>query len=458
MLTIQGRRERFCDGVSRRHFLKIGASGIGGLGLADLLRLEARAGTSQGLAGEAAHGTRQRSIINIYLPGGPSHMDLFDIKTGAPAEFRGEFGPIATNVPGIEICEHLPRLARLMDKLVVIRSVADMANEHASSQSDSGWSEQSLRSIGGRPSLGSVISKLQGASNPSAPAFVQLSGRGQPGFLGALYGPYRPDGPGLSNLRINGSITLERLDDRNQLLADLDRVRRDIDRSGAMDALDTFNQRAVGVITSSALADAFDLTKEDPRLRERYGDDAPPEQGRRRGRRGRQSNARFLQARRLIEAGVRCVSFSWGGWDTHGDNFNQLRQQLPELDEGLSALVEDLDNRGLLDDVMILMSGEFGRTPRVNGGAGRDHWPQVGCALVAGGGMRMGQAIGTTNRLGEFAQDRPVHLQEIFATLYHQLGIDPAGTTLIDPNGRPQYLVDIREPMPELVYGVRVGV
>jgi uncharacterized protein (DUF1501 family) len=219
-----------------------------------------------------------------------------------------------------------------------------------------------------------------------------------------------------------------------------------------MDALDSFNQRAVGVITSSALADAFDLTKEDPRLRERYGEDAPREQGQgRRGRRRRQSNDRFLQARRLIEAGVRCVSFSWGGWDTHGDNFNQLRRQLPELDEGLSALVEDLDNRGMLDDVMILMSGEFGRTPRVNGGAGRDHWPQVGCALVAGGGMRMGQAIGTTNRLGEFAQDRPVDLQEIFATLYHQLGIDPAATTLIDPNGRPQYLVDARRPMPELV-------
>jgi uncharacterized protein (DUF1501 family) len=189
------------------------------------------------------------------------------------------------------------------------------------------------------------------------------------------------------------------------------------------------------------LADAFNIDKEDPRIRERYGAAAGNQYG----------NERFLLARRLIEAGVRCVSLSWGGWDTHGDNFNILRKQLPDFDRGLGALVEDLDARGMLDDVAIVVSGEFGRTPRINGGAGRDHWSKAAFALLAGGGLRTGQVIGATNRLGEYAQDRPVHFQQVFATLYHLLGIDVGGTTLIDPNGRPQYLVDEREPISELV-------
>ena len=431
MLSIHGKHERFCDGVSRRHFFRIGAAGVAGLGLADILRADALAGPT----------AARRAIINIYLPGGPSHMDLFDIKTEAPAEFRGEFQAIDTSVPGVRICEHLPRLAGLMHKLVAIRSIADMANEHSSYQSDSGWSENSLRSIGGRPSLGSVVSKLQGSSNQSAPPFVQLSGNASAGFLGQIYQPYRPDGPGRANLALSNGITLDRLDDREQLLCGLDRLRREVDSSGAMNALDTFNRRAVGVITSSALADAFDVSREDPRLRDRYGNQ----------QQSRYGNERFLLARRLVEAGVRSVSLSWGGWDTHGNNFGHLKDQLPEMDQGISALVEDLDSRGMLDDVLILVSGEFGRTPRVNGGAGRDHWPRVGCAMLAGGGLRTGQAIGTTNRLGEYAQDRPVHFQEVFATLYHQLGIDPRRTTLIDANGRPQYLVDVNEPMRELI-------
>jgi hypothetical protein len=435
MLSIFGAARRFCDGVPRREFLRIGAMGIGGLGLADLLRKDAAAAGRMG---------RARSIINIYLPGGPSHLDTFDLKPDAPAEIRGDFSPIDTNVPGIRICEHLPRLAAIMDKLVVVRSVAELVDEHSAHQSDSGWPSQSLRTIGGRPALGAVVSKLQGPRHNTAPPFVQLTyDQQEAGFLGPVYQPYLPDGPGIANLSIADGQTLDRLGDRTQLLAGLDRCRRDLDTGRMMEALDAFNQRAVGVITSSKLAQAFDTTREDPRLVERYGH--PP------GHENYQGNERFLLARRLIEAGVRCISLWWGGWDTHGENFVYLRRQLPELDLGLSALVEDLDRRGLLEETLILVSGEFGRTPRINSGAGRDHWPYVASVLMAGGGLRTGQAVGTSNRLGEVPLDRPVPMQEIFATLYHQLGIDPEATTLVDPNGRPQYLVDHRQPMPELV-------
>jgi len=432
MLTIFGRRGRFCDGVSRRGFLQIGALGFGGLTLADLFRAEAGAGSPR--SGKA--------IINVYLPGGPSHIDTFDPKPDAPREFRGEFNPIDTRVPGIQICEHLPRLAGLMDKLAIVRSLTGLRDEHTPNQTETGWSAQDLVSVGGRPSIGAVMAKLSGPSQGDAPTFVDLNGHTRPGFLGQVYSGYRPDGQGRSNLNLNG-VTIERLHDRQRLLSGLDRIRREVDGSGMMTAMDSFAERAVSVITSGRLADALDLTKEDPRIRARYNLS--------RNGRQEQENDRFLLARRLIEAGVRCVSLSTGGWDTHGNNFEILKNQLPRVDQGLSSLIEDLEAHGMLDDVTILVWGEFGRTPRVNGGAGRDHWPYAASVLMAGGGLRMGQVIGATNVRGEAPQDRPVHYQEVFATLYHNLGIDPRYTTLIDPNGRPQYLVDHREPIRELL-------
>jgi uncharacterized protein (DUF1501 family) len=226
-----------------------------------------------------------------------------------------------------------------------------------------------------------------------------------------------------------------RLSTRTNLLASLDKIRRDTDASHKMEALDSFTQKAVGVVTSGKVADALDLGKEDKAVRERYGNDGNM----------------FLTARRLIEAGVRVVTFDWGGWDTHGDNFNHLRRQLPNLDRAMSALLTDLANRGLDKDVTVVMWGEFGRTPRVNGGAGRDHWSRVAMGFLAGGGMRLGQAIGTTTANAEEAKDRPVHLQEVFATLYHNLGINVESTQIIDPAGRPQYLTEIRQPIGELI-------
>ncbi len=430
MLTLVGERQRFCDGVSRRNFLKIGAL-ASGLTMADILRAESASPN----AGKA------KNVINIYLPGGPTHMDTFDLKPNAPREFRGEFNPIATNVPGMEICELMPKLAQTADKYSLIRSITGLRDEHHQSQSDSGWSEQSLNTIGGRPGLGAIMSRLQGTVNGTSPTFVGLDSFGRQGFLGGIYSPYRPDGPGRANLRLSGGISQDRLNSRAKLLSELDGIRRDVDRGGMMASMDAFNERAMTVITSGELANALDIDREDPRLIERYG----IKQG------GRySSNNRFLLARRLIDAGVRCVTLSWGGWDTHGNNFQSMREQLPALDIGLTALLEDLDARGMLDETVVMMSGEFGRTPRVNSGAGRDHWPRGSFFFLGGGGLRNGQVIGSTNRLGEVAQDRPVHLQQVFATVYRQLGID-LETTLIDPNGRPQYLLDHREVIQELI-------
>lgn len=288
------------------------------------------------------------------------------------------------------------------------------------------------------------------------PAYVGLSPKmghmpwadnGKPGFLGLAHAPFTPHGDGKDNMVLNG-MTLDRLGDRKTVLASLDRFRKQVDTSGMMEGLDAFNQQAFGILTSSKLADALDFEKEDAALRERYGrgfdqlrDDGGP-----------RLLTNFLIARRLISAGVRCVSLSFSRWDWHGGNFQQGREDMPLLDQAVSALVEDLENRGMLDDIQVIVWGEFGRTPKINEHAGRDHWPQVSCALMAGGGLRHGQVIGRTNRLGEHPVDRPVHFQEVFATLYRGLGIDIDHVTNRDLTGRPQFLLDHNKyrPMPEL--------
>ncbi len=447
MLSVFGPGSRFCDGVHRRSFLQIGAMSFaaGGLTLADLMRAEAASG--QGSSGH-------KSIINIFLAGGPPHQDMWEIKTEAPSEIRGEFRPIPTNVPGIEICEVFPKLAGLMDKAAVIRSVVGCEGRHDGFQCMTGWKTQELKSIGGRPAIGSAVSKLFGPVDPSVPPYVGLaeptshvpwSDSGSPGFLGSAHAPFKPDGPGMSNMTLNG-ITLDRLGDRRRLLNEIDTLRRDIDISGAMDGMDAFGQRALDVLTSSKLVDALDLSKEDPKVVERYGD-GKPYQYQYDG--APTCNDHLLIARRLIEAGARVVSLSYGRWDSHGKNFDMVRDHGSKLDQCLSALIEDLDSRGMLDDVAIVVWGEFGRTPKINPNAGRDHWTKVSCAYLAGGGLRTGQAIGATNRLGEEPKERPVDMQEIAATLYHTLGIDTSNVTIADPTGRPQFLVD-HEPIAEL--------
>lgn len=440
MLSIFGRNSRFCDGVSRRSFLRIGALGLGAgaLNLADVFRAEAKAGT----------GHSHKAVINIFLGGGPPHQDMWDIKTEAPTEIRGEFKPIATKVNGLQIGEVFPKIAALMNRFAVIRSIVGAAGGHDAVQCTTGWAPRDLGAVGGRPSLGAAVTKLQGTVDPSVPAFAGLaeptkhvpwSDAGKPGFLGPSYAAFKPDGPGLANLTLRG-ITRDQLADRRRLLDCFDDLRRDIDASGQMDGLDAMTERALGVLTSSRLLEALDLTRENEKVRARYGDGKPYNfqfDG------APTCNDQLLLARRLVEAGVRVVTLSYGRWDSHGKNFDLVRDHGTKLDQGLTALVEDLETRGMLNDVTVVAWGEFGRTPRINKGAGRDHWPQVSCAILAGGGMKLGQAIGATNRLGEHAARRPVHFQEVFATLYHNLGINPATTHLIDPTGRPQHLVQM---------------
>ncbi len=416
-----GNRSGYCDGVSRRSFLQLGALTMGGLTLGQLYQAEAAAGL----------GSSNKAIINVHLSGGPSHQDMFDLKPEAAAEFRGEFRPISTNVPGMDICEHFPLLATMADKFAVIRSLVGSTGAHSNYQTHSAYDQRDLRNAGGRPAMGSVVSKIFGANENGAPAFISYSG-GDPGYLGAVHKAFEPMG---GSLRLNDKLTSDRLDERTNLLNQLDSIRRDMDTSGKMAALDSFTQRAVNVVTSGAVADALDSNKQSASDRERYG----------------KEGTSFLRARRLVEAGVRVVTMTWGGWDTHSGNFTSLKKQLPNMDRGLSALINDLHDRSMDKDVTVIVWGEFGRTPRVNMSAGRDHWPQVMQAFVAGGGMRLGQVIGSTTKNAEYAKDRPVHFHEVFATLYRNLGIDVKTAQLIDTAGRPQYLVDKRDVISELV-------
>jgi hypothetical protein len=381
---------------------------------------------------------------------------MFDLKLDAPSEIRGEFQPIRTRVPGLQICEHLPKLAALMDKMTIIRSMVGAEDNHYAFQCLSGRHMRG-QPPGGWPALGSVLSKLEGPMNNAVPPFVGLapkmghtpwSDTGSPGFLGVAHAPFTPNtGAAQGDMILNG-VTLDRLADRQSLLAGFDQFRRDVDANGLMEGLDAFNQQAFGVLTSSKLVEALDVAKEDSKVRDAYGKGDPNN----RDDGGPKLMEHFLIARRLVEAGARCVTLAFSRWDHHGDNFGALRQDLPLLDQGVSALIEDLHQRGLDKDVSVVMWGEFGRTPVINKDAGRDHWPRVSCAMLAGGGMKTGQVIGSTDRLGGEATDRPVQFGEVFATLYHNLGIDVNKVTLRDLAGRPQYLVDNGcQPMRELV-------
>lgn len=453
MLAISGRKySGYCDGINRRSLLQIGGLAMGGLALPHLLQAESQSGIRRS----------QKSIIMIFLSGGPPHQDMFDLKIEAPQEIRGEFSPIATNVSGIQICEHLPRMATMMDKLVPIRSLVGSEGRHAAFQCLTGWPVKQ-QPAGGWPAFGSVVSKLRGSAKSGTPPFVSLNTKmkgagwadpGQPGFLGQAHAPFTPNSTGKQDL-VLGDISLDKLADRLSLMKQLDRLRRAADADGAIEAMDEYQQQALGILTSARLAEALDLEREDPKLRDRYGRGSDEPAGY--GDAGALQNDYFLAARRLVEAGVRVVSLAYGRWDwhgrPHGTNFDNARDHLPKLDQGVTALVEDLELRGMLDDTTVLVWGEFGRTPRINKKGGRDHWPRVACALMAGGGMRTGQQIGSTNRLGEYAKDRPVHFQEVFATLYHNLGININRTTINDLHGRPRYLVDHRQyqAMRELV-------
>jgi hypothetical protein len=454
MLTIYGPRDaanEFCDGISRRNFLKIGALGATGLTLPQLLAAESQAGIRNS----------HKSVILIYLVGGPPHQDMFDLKPNAPVEIAGPHRPIETNVPGIEICEHFPQMARMMDRFSVIRSLVDAQSGHDAFQCYTGRKPKDLAPPGGWSPFGSIVSKVLGPVHQATPPFVSLCyecthgpyNEPGPGMLGISQSSFRPMGPTRSDMELQG-ITYDRLSDRETLLASVDRFRRAADASGKMEGLDAFNKQAMGILTSSKLADALDLSKEDPVTVARYGtgDDVKRIDGNGAPR----VPQSFLTARRLVEAGARVVTVNYSKWDWHGGSYNTIfnreREDFPVFDKAITALVEDLHSRGLDKDVSVLVWGEFGRTPKISKQVGRDHWPRVAMALLAGGGMPMGQVIGATDRLGGEAVSRPVSFAEVFSTLYHNLGINANSSTVRDAQGRPRYLVDRdAQPIPELI-------
>jgi len=448
MLNIFGRpsrKQKLCNGVSRRDVLRIGSLAMGGLTLPQLLQLEAQAGVKKS----------HKSLIMIYLCGGPPHQDMYDLKVDAPNEIRGPFAPIKTNVPGIEICEHLPRLAKIMDKLAIIRSMVGARDAHYSFQCMTGHHEQN-EPAGGWPHIGSAVSHFQGPVHPGVPPFVSLCYTTQhrpynepgAGFLGLGNSSFRPTGPSKDDMVLS-DITADRLSDRRSLLASFDSFRRQADNSGKMSGMDVFTERAMGILTSSDLFNALDLSQEDEQTRQRYGsaDVTKPK-----GDGAPRTPQNFLVARRLVEAGVRVVTINYSFWDWHGNNFKTALDEFPAFEQAVSALVEDLHERGMDKDVTVCAWGEFGRTPKINKDSGRDHWPGVCAALLAGGGMKTGQVIGATDRLGGEAVDRPVTFQEVFATIYRNLGVNLDSQRLFDFRGRPQYLVDPDvKPIGELV-------
>jgi hypothetical protein len=430
---------------SRRAFLRVGTLGLGGLTLADLLRLEAK----------AAPGPSGKSIIMIYLPGGPSHIDLYDMKPEAPVEIRGEFNPTRTTVPGMDICELLPLQARIADKFTILRGLHTNGS-HEGHELTTGYASRAHR-----PAFGSVVSRLRPQGLRGLPPYVSLVEEsnlpyGQdPTYLGPAHRPFSLRGPGMANLTLVRGMTPEQLEDRTALLRHFDVMRRDLDTRRELVGMDAFTERALEMITSPRARAAFNLAEEPSAVRGRYGRNPASQQ--------------FLLARRLVEAGVRVVTLCGGwvaqghspanlsNWDTHEENFPRLREQLPHWDRTFHALLTDLDQRGLADDVVVIAWGEMGRAPRIgrpNDGSqvsatGRDHWPTT-FALVAGGGLRTGQVIGGTDRHGAQPQGIPYTPQNVLATLYHLLDIDPA-TVIPDHSGRPQYLVDHRTFVAELL-------
>ena len=424
--------------LSRRSFLS-----VGGLGLLSM---------PQVLRAQKINGTSHKAVINIFLGGGPPHQDMWDIKTEAPSEIRGPFKPIPTNVGGVHIGECFPKIASMFDKFTAIRSVVGSDGSHDGYQCVTGWSRKDMVSGTSYPAIGACASKILGPVDPAVPVAVGLadptqhapwSEAGGAGYLGDTHKPFKPNGEMMEDLKLN--MQIERFKNRKELLTGFAKLNATIDKSVN---IDTFTEEAFGVLTSSALVDALDISKEDPKIREMYGDGKPFKfqyDG------APTVNEHVLMARRLVEAGARSVTLSYGRWDSHGDNFGLVRDHGGKLDQCVSALVADLDQRGMLDDTLVVVWGEFGRTPKINPKGGRDHWPQVSAALLAGGGFNHGQIIGSTNRLGEVPETRPVHIQEICATMYRGLGIDTMSTTLLDNTGSPQYLLDHREPLKELI-------
>jgi len=441
MLTLTGDRIRCCDGLPRRSFVKIGTLGLGGLTLADMLRHRAAAGA-------AAQQTRKSSVIFLELAGGPTQFETYDPKPDAPAEYRGAMQAIDTRLPGVFFNELMAEQARVADKLAVIRSVHHNSSSHdpSSHLTQTGYYKKGPKGGPNQfPCVGSVVGKLRGANSRGIPAYVAVPSimrNGAAAYAGKSYNPFETGGDPnkdnftVKNLSLGKGLSLARLDDRKSLLASLDDSRRLLDTEGVVDSIDGFNRQAFDLLTGGAARRAFDVHEEPESLRQQYGRNTVGQS--------------MLLARRLVEAGVTFVTVRVTGWDDHTKLVSRMNTKGPNYDRGAAALISDLCQRGLDRDVLVVAMGEFGRTPRVNSKAGRDHWGAVMSVMLAGGGLRMGQVIGASNRRGEVPATAPYRPENVLATVYRHLDIDPSAT-LPDYSGRPRHLLERREPIKELV-------
>jgi hypothetical protein len=448
-----GKTGPYCDGLSRRSFLQLGVAGMATLGLGGVLRGRAESFEKNGIRKDTA-------VILIWLDGGPGHMDLYDLKPEAPQEYRGFWKPIATNVPGMQISELFPRQAQVADKFSIVRSLHHNTGDHFTGGhwmlTGRGGRVSGASTDGEFPSIGSVVAKVRGPNRPGVPAYVgipyAMSIGLRPGYFGANYlgvphNPFETSGDPsqpnfqVQNLQLTAGLTLDKLEDRRTLLRTFDTLNRSVDQSGAAEALDRFQREAFDLVTGPAARRAFDLSTEDPRLRDRYG-------------RHHWGQCTLL-ARRLVEAGTTFVTVHLGGWDHHWDLKVGMENNLPIVDALVASLFQDLDERGLLEKTLVVLCGEFSRTPRMNDGSGRgkpgrDHWGNSMFCLLGGGGLKGGQVVGSTDRLGQAPKDRHLTPPDVHATIYHVLGIDPT-IKFLDRTGRPVPAADKTHPIAELV-------
>lgn len=454
-----GKTKSYCDGISRRSFLQLGVTGLASVGLPQLLQAREKSALKNGAK-------KNTAVILIWLDGGPSHLDLYDMKPEAPAEYRGIWKPIRTKVPGFQITELFPKQAKVTDKFSIIRSLHVDSGDHFSgghrmlTTKDLGVS--GANTAGKFPSLGSIVAKEVGPRNPGMPAYIAVPYAASIGlapgyfganFLGHQFNPFQPSGDPnaanyqVQNMNLASGLTIDRLDDRRTLLQHFDSAKRQLDAVAEARVMDRFSQEAYQFITGPAARRAFDINKEDPRLRDQYG----------RHNWGQST----LLARRLVEAGSTFVTVHFGGWDHHWNLKAGYEQVLPQVDSAVATLLEDLDQRGMLDSTLVMLCGEFSRTPKMNdggnGGApgsmgtpGRDHWGDAMFCLMGGGGVKGGAIVGATDRLGTRPADRPITPSNIHSTVYHVLGIDP-DLYLFDQLNRPLKVLDDPAPITELL-------
>ncbi len=434
MLSILAdRRSRDCDGTTRRDFLKVGTLGVGGLGLPSLLAARAQAAAS-------GQPVKDTSVVWLWLGGGPTHVETFDPKMTAPSEFRSVTGEVSTVLPGVTLGGTFPEMAKIADKLAFVRSFAHRNSGHGGGTHwvMTGYDNRQVDNGGkpSRPSLGAIAAKVRGANHLATgiPTYVRMNGilADGPAFLGTACAPFDPQGQARKNMTL--ATKLERLSDRRGLLQSLDRFKRDADSTGVMEGLDEFEEQAFNLILGDATK-AFDLAKEDPRVVTKYD---------------KGLGQQMLVARRLCEAGCGFVTVNFGGWDMHGQIKTAMNNRGPAVDRAVAAFVEDVAQRGLSERILLVVTGEFGRTPRVNKNAGRDHWAPLSTLALAGGGLKMGQIVGESNAKAEVPKSSPIGPQDLMATVFGVLGIDPK-LQFTNLAGRPVYLVEEGQAIRELV-------